>query len=316
MGNQFTKYTGTVVGAAGSLITALDAALVTGQGWTTPKTGTNKKVYQPAAGSLKTLGGGFRVDDNGTGTGGAKEALIRGAETWSDVDTAVNPFPTAAQSALTANSLVIRKSADAGTARTYKIFADDSTAMIFIQSESAGSYLGPWIMGAYNSRITSDSYNCILGARSAENSALTTAEPIGGTNTIAIILSSAIATSLFFTPRSPLGVVGSVRQIPIMDAKVNATVANPWNGACKFPNVDGTVATWQYELVQVVSGATHRMGWFRGLRAWGCDSLPYADGSTIGGTGTLAGRSYEVITGIFGSATMAALVEISATLNT
>lgn len=313
MGNQFTKYTGTVVGAAGSLITALDAALVTGQGWTTPKTGTNKKVYQPAAGSLKTLGGGYRVDDNGTGTGGAKEALVRGAESWSDVDTPVNPFPTNAQSALTANSLVIRKSADAGTARAYKLYADDSTAMLFIQSEAAGQYNGPVILGAYNDRIVNDAYNAIIVARAAENSASMAAaqEHWPGSS---IVLNSVAGVGAFVV-RGPLGVVGSAVIGSVGDGKVNTVATNAWIGVCKFPNIDGTVATWQREIVETVSGAVHRMGWFRGLRMWGCDSLPYSDGTTIGGTGLLAGRSFEILTTMYGTANTAALVEISATLN-
>ena len=53
MPNQFTKYTGNVSGQVGSLITALDAALVTGQSWTTPFTGTNKKAYRAPSGNRR-----------------------------------------------------------------------------------------------------------------------------------------------------------------------------------------------------------------------------------------------------------------------
>src|ERR1043166_1591690 len=120
MPNQFTKYTGNVSGQVGSLITALDAALVTGQSWTTPFTGTNKKAYRAPSGNRLYL----RVQDDAPVT--AKEARITGYETMSDVDTGTNPFPTAAQNAAS-NSvacMIARKSFSAdSTNRAYQIFA-------------------------------------------------------------------------------------------------------------------------------------------------------------------------------------------------
>lgn len=314
---QFTKYTGNVVGAAGSLITALDAALVTGQGWdnTFAGGGANKKIYRPAGGNRFY----YRVDDAGTGTGGAKEALIRGAETWTDIDTPnLNPFPSAAQSALTANSLVLRKSADAGTNRAYKIFCDDRTAIIFIQSEAATWYMGPWIIGDFYSRVTADGYRSCLIARGTENSGLsTTPEPFQVYDSY---LTQANAQVGRFMARSYLGTGTSAICRILADGKVQGSnsASTFWRGVCKAPNApDGMIASGMLEITELTGGNYYRRGWHRGLRNWCCDTQPYADGDSISGVGTLAGRTYEIVTPLLGvGAVNTALVETSNTLDT
>src|SRR5574342_915592 len=128
-----------LTGQVGSLISLLDACLVTGYGvkpgagWSKPYTGTNKAAFQNGFGSVQML---LRVDDNGPVT--AREARITGYETMSDVDTGVNPFPTAAQGVGGIAMLVARKSATAdATGRDWIIVADERTMYAFVQTGDA-----------------------------------------------------------------------------------------------------------------------------------------------------------------------------------
>src|SRR5574337_1914064 len=83
-----------LTGQAGSLITVLDACLISGYGskspagWAKPYSGTNLAAYRAATGNRFY----FRVDDSGT-----VEARISGYETMSDVNTGTGQFPTTAQ---------------------------------------------------------------------------------------------------------------------------------------------------------------------------------------------------------------------------
>ena len=63
-------------------------------GWTKPFVGTNKAAFKQGTGANDFY---VRILDDGSGTGGAKEALARGFETMSDVDTGTGDFPTVAQ---------------------------------------------------------------------------------------------------------------------------------------------------------------------------------------------------------------------------
>src|SRR5574337_1555206 len=82
-----------LTGQAGSLITVLDACLISGYGskspagWVKPYSGTNLAAYRAATGNQFY----FRVDDSGT-----VEARISGYETMSDVNTGTGQFPTTA----------------------------------------------------------------------------------------------------------------------------------------------------------------------------------------------------------------------------
>src|SRR5579859_6881055 len=177
--SQFTKYTGTVTGQAGSLITALDAALVTGQGWSKVFSGTNKAAYRAPSGNRLYL----RVQDDGPGTGGAREARYTGYEAMSDVDTGVNPFPTSSQGVSSTAMQVIRKSntADA-TARNYVIFADTRTIYMFVLTGDAVGVYFCWTWGEIYSYVTSDSWNTMIAGRTTENSSLQSAESVALSN--------------------------------------------------------------------------------------------------------------------------------------
>lgn len=157
-------YTGTISGTVGSLITALDAILITGEGWTSPFSGTNEKQYQQPGGS------GFRlyVNDNGTLAAGAREAIVRACESSTALSTLVDPFPLTTQ--LADANCVWRKSdtADA-TARTYHAIADDRSLFLWIVFGSFASD-GYWF-GDEDPYWPGDNYACSIAVRRAGNDA-------------------------------------------------------------------------------------------------------------------------------------------------
>lgn len=172
---QFTIYSSTdasapvLTDAAGSLVALLDACLVDGYGakaaagWTQEYTGSNKAAFKQGAGS----GFYLRVQDDAPGTGAGREARMTGYNTMSDVDTGVNPFPTAAQGVGGVAMVVCRKNETAvGTARPWIIFADARTVYVMI-SWNSGVY-GSFVFGDFYTTAAGDTSNCLIVGRAAE----------------------------------------------------------------------------------------------------------------------------------------------------
>lgn len=155
-------------GQSGSLLTVLDAILVNGYGsktaagWTIEYTAAGKRVYRMATGGGRT-GFRMRVLDDASLTGGARDAVVRGAESASDVDTLVDPFPTVA---LVANSSCIwRKSPNASsTAIAWTALASDNWIWFFPNLTGTGSGSGQcpgYFFGDIYARLASDTtYHC------------------------------------------------------------------------------------------------------------------------------------------------------------
>ena len=161
-----TYYTGTITGQNGTLITVLDAILVTGEGWTKTYSGTNKAVYTQASGNGFCL----RVQDDGPGGGAAREAIVRGAESASDVDTLIDPFPTVAQ--VSDANCVWRKSNSAdSTTRNYYCVADGNSFHLIVNFNGTSDIE---IYSYFDTEpfYTGDGYNTAITTRnSANNSA-------------------------------------------------------------------------------------------------------------------------------------------------
>jgi hypothetical protein len=121
--------TGTPVSpATGASMTAKVAPL----NWTKVFSGTNKAVYKSNYSVVGCLY--LRVDDTG-----ATNALCRGYETMTDVDTGTGPFPTLAQSA---NGLALPKASSAGTsAASWRVFGDE--ALFYCLSGGSATGVNP-----------------------------------------------------------------------------------------------------------------------------------------------------------------------------
>lgn len=158
-----TYYSGTITGQAGTLITLLDAVLVTGEGWTKTYSGTNKAVYTQASGN----GFCFRVLDDASLTGAGREAMVRGGESATDVDTLVDPFPLVSQVA--DNSCVWRKSETAdATARNWEAVADGSNIVLYMHTNTNNYDM--YIYGDTESQYAGEAYNTLITVRNQANS--------------------------------------------------------------------------------------------------------------------------------------------------
>lgn len=283
----FGRYTGNVTGQVGSLITALDAALVTGEGWTKAFAAANAAAYQMPAGSTQHY---LRVNDDGTGVAGAREAMIRGGEVMTDVNTfSVNPFPT---TLLTDAGLIVRKSVSAdATARPYKIFADDRSFIMFIQSE-ANAYYTAWGFGEIYSLVTTDAYHTAIFGRWAENSAVhSTYDPFYA-GVIGALANSPNGGS--FIARSYLGVGTYIDLTHYSHYLLQAGAVA--SGQLPVPNPpDGNLAIARRVVSENTAGANVLRGRIRGLWLYCGSSFPYNDGDTFNGVAELVPRTFEII---------------------
>lgn len=157
-------------GTVSSLIALLDACLVNGYGakaaagWTKPHAGTNKAAFRndSAAGTGMYL----RVLDDASGTGGARDAIVRAYSSMSDVDTGTHPAPTVAQTAV---GLYMKKSVTAdSTARPWILVADEKTCYLWVATAGAGvETYSFYAFGDYEALDGDTAFNYFLSARSA-----------------------------------------------------------------------------------------------------------------------------------------------------
>lgn len=140
----------------------------TAAGWALAYESGNKIALRNALGAG---GSGFylRIDDTGGTAAGAKEAMMIGYLSMSDIDTGVNPTPTAAQMT---NGAPVRKSETAdATARPWVIVADELGFWMHIQSNPASASLdGIYGAGDLDSFVPGDAYRFYVLGRSLANS--------------------------------------------------------------------------------------------------------------------------------------------------
>jgi len=162
-----------LTGQAGSLLNLLDKCLVDGYGsktaagWSRAYTGTNKAAYRNSVAAGGT-GMYLRVLDDGSGTGGAREALVRCYLTMSDVDTGTIETPTAAQ---VAASIVWRKSNTLdSTARAWILVADELTMYLCVSTGTLNSNVGDSTYGAGDiaSHVPGDAYRFFVSGRESQ----------------------------------------------------------------------------------------------------------------------------------------------------
>jgi hypothetical protein len=296
---SFTIYRSTdasapvLTGTANSLRALLKACLVDGYGsqsaagWSEAFTGTNKAVFRPGSGARHYL----RVQDDAAGTGGAKEALIRGFETMSDVDNGTGPFPTAAQSTLTSNSLVARKSVTAdSTARPWIVAADAATFYAFVSTgDNTGTYRA-FGFGDFYSLVPNDPGRSILIGRNYENNGSSSYEAFG------TVSYPNTATIGHYAAKNRGGSsswpVGKHTDFAANSGTATAqgvlAYANPDNG-CMFIS-----PFWVHD--PSTGGVYTRRGRLRGLWAPMHSPTNFTDGDTLPGGDLLASKAFLVET--------------------
>ena len=303
---QFTLFTGTITGVAGTLITVLDSILLS-VGWTKPAglIGTNSAAY---------LSGGacpvyLAVNDNSPSSSG-KEGLAAGFEAMSGPATGTlpgvgtNQFPQTGQGSNTSNpGYFVRKSFTADTtARTYYAYADAGTLYLFIfsgdPSGSTGKYTG-FAFGEFDSFKAGDGYRNLIIGRSAGNSPLVGYESLDVINTT--VGGTAYLTSNGVVQRPYTGVAGSVYVSRMPDMGSVYWPSQMWlgQGALPYPNpADAKAYLSAVRLVEcnpAGNAYTGVRGTMRGF--WACchPVASFNDGDTFSGTGVLAGRTFRFV---------------------
>lgn len=316
---QFTIYKSTdasaptLSGTANELILLLDACLVHGYGakaaagWTQEYASSNKAVFRPGAGTRFY----YRINDAAAGTGGAKEALVKGYETVSDIDTGTNPFPAVAQSALFQNSLVIRKStAASAVTRPWTIYADDRTAYIFIQTGDIASTYHACMLGDIYSYAAVDAYNAMVIAGHTENGGTYSYCTFGGLSTV---LGTAYVGH--FLARSYTQAGGSITAGKTGDGiKQGGSVG--FEGDVPFTNgPDGGIYICP---IQVHESSGNIRGRLRGCYSWLHTVAGIADMDTFSGSGDFATKTFEAVSLLTctGNIPGVAIMETSNTVDT
>lgn len=130
-------------------------------GWSKPYSATNKAAY--CSTDVAATGLYLRVQDDATGTSsGARNALLRGYEAMTDVDTGSNPFPSAGQSS---TGGVVHKSNNAdSSARRWVVVADAALVYLMVEwsPSSYPSQFGATVFGDVVSYKAGDGYGCVL----------------------------------------------------------------------------------------------------------------------------------------------------------
>lgn len=280
-------------GQAGKLTDLLDAILVNGYGsqvaagWAIEFTGTNKRAYRAPSGNRFRL----RVDD--TGTTGAR---VVGYESMSDVDTGTGAFPTNLQ---VSGGLHLAKSTTAdATARPWTCFASTTAFSIFIHAGQTvygivANTDGPLHFGDFDSRLSGDQYNSIIIAGTGTSNAgriSTTTSLSGGTFEQA---------SGHYVPRaytqigSAMNVTKTGRSWLLAGGtpmggnnSPNITYPDPIAGGLLMSKCD----VWEKTATNLYA----RRGSLKGI--WIPNHpLPASHGDTFSGTGSLTGRTFELV---------------------
>jgi hypothetical protein len=305
MANQFTLYLSTdasaptLSGTAGDMHTVLNACLVTGYGskvaagWTRPFTDGLTPVktacYRAPSGNQLY----YRIRDDGGGTGGAKESQLRGFESMVDsTNTNTNGFPTSGQSALTDNSLIIRKSITAdATTRPWLVLADARTCYYLVQTgDTANMWLGG-MFGEFYALLTGNAYNGMVIGRATENSGV-------GTNDVldALAVTLALTFTGHYIARGSNGAVGAVKVNKCADAALQNGNTVCGLGTLAYPNPDdGLVYGSPIRIFDTTTApATRVIGRMRGLYSL-CHAISnFTDGDTPSGGGDLAGKTFRL----------------------
>ena len=328
--SQFTIYrhtdtsAPTVNGTAGSLITLLQACLVTGYGsksgagWTAQGWNTSTQ----AAWKMGTVGSGssggiLYVNDNAPGSHGGREARITGFETMTTAYTGTGQFPTVAQGGV----LFARKSSVADTSlRPWIVVADAVTVYVFINTYDSGAYYTFTFGDIYSVGGASDTYRCKISGRNAEgyiSSNYNSLDTYSAMNTATGTYSS--ATAAHYLDRSYTGTGTAVTASQHADAlSMSSTVsANNFNfgtaAGLQLPNgPDNSIYFCPIWVCESVANCIR--GYYRGLwvpcHVYGCLS----EGQVITGTGAFSGRTFLALNRIDTSSTI--VIETSATVAT
>lgn len=280
-----TGFTYTVPGTPATPATGTILYRIAGSGWTKPFTGTNLAMYRQPVGTSN--GFYFRVDDNTT----ARELGVRGFETASDITGGTGPFPTVAQQA---TAFWQKSSAADATARAWVLVCNGPTFYLWVNTtaNTRGGTTGMqmYTFGDFTSFKSGDVYNTHIQ---------TNVTTLTLNDTLAATAQAAINTAYLnvvaagtWAARSHTQIGSSVTLGRHTDVAKTSNVAIIGSGGIAYPSpVDGGVYVAPIFIHENTLAVLR--GQFNGLWA-PCHNRALTDGDTFAGTGTLAGKTFEV----------------------
>lgn len=281
-----TTFTFAAPGIADQTATGTISAKLAAAGWAKPYSGTNLAAYQPT--DVAASGRLLRVDDTGT-----QSARVVGYETMSDVNTGVNPFPTAAQQS---GGLFWSKSSTAdATARPWMVFADGR--MVYMARAYLAASANDYELTAFgdiNSLRAGDAYHALL-------SGMTSAQ--GGnsvTNAGNYWQNASTVSSGPYMARSYTGLGTSIQVIKQFAAPIgSSSTANSGQDLATFmpfPNpTDGGFYVTPHNIFEsgiILRGTSP--GFYCSAQRLGAGTL--APRESVSGVTGLAGRTLKAVT--------------------
>lgn len=171
----------TLTGETGSLINLLHTCLVgsagvaygtggnekTAAGWSEPFTNTATKGVWRNSLAVGGLGMYYRVLDDGSGTGGAREAFTRSYASMSDMDTGDNPAPAPSQISL---GITVRKSSALNSSPSDWIIVADERTFYCVRSGTAAYEDILFGAGDFDSEVHADAFAYFNMGKTGQNS--------------------------------------------------------------------------------------------------------------------------------------------------
>lgn len=305
-----------VNGTAGSLISVLDACLVTGYGaktaagWSHPvATASNVASYQQGAGSGLSL----VVNDNGpNATAAGKEAWAIG---WEHVTAVTAPsgvgtgqFPSPVQAV--SGHVVWRKSTSADTtSRAWQMWADASTFNLWVSGGDSATLQEGMIFGdIFSMGGATDIFRCFILGKEIENSSSS------GVTAATHIASTAVAGH--YMARS-FGGGGSSVQVGKHGDAAKAGSLTLLTGLLQSPNAPDDSYYMGPVWIHDPAGNVIR-GRLRGVYQMCHPPAGFSDGQTFAGSNDYAGKTFQIMKGAASGGTSGLIwvYETSATLET
>jgi len=207
-------------GSAGTLISVLDFALVTGSGWTKPYSGANKAVYRPPSGNQFYL----RVDDSGLDAPVGGSARVTAYESMTTVDVGTNPFPSAAQGQGSAGYILWHKNMTvAGTGGAWRMVVTDTFMWLWVRAQTNTTSGTGFVVSGFGdvpSKKSGDAFNTIilgsLGATYVGSYLQTAIE-----STIPTVTPAAAGAIFIARQQDQTGTSQAIRLVPFESNKVS-----------------------------------------------------------------------------------------------
>ena len=290
--SNLTSGAPTLVGGAGSVIAILDFCLVTKMGWSKAFSGTNLATYRAPTGNRFYLA----VDDTSS-TGSVR---FRGFETATAAGVAVasgiGPFPTDTQCSGGLYTYV-----GAASAKSWELYSNGSLFHLFTYGGSSTTDI--FTFGDFVSYRGGDAYGTLIRGQTTL-----------GSNVAVSLTSGYSGLSIgAYVARAYTG-IGSSLNVGILCDTALLTASTQMGGSnLPYPNpITGAIHLIPLTISEPGVGAR---GVLPGL--WNSlQTLPLADRDTFTGSGTSAGRAFELRFIYMGGYSYKAVMETSDTWGT